>query len=299
MAGAHRRRIEAVERAERRSTRVLWAGMLAGGAIAISMALLWGFPGPTEETVTPVEVATPRDSLSRPAPAVEQLRVRVLRKYPHATDAFTQGLLWHEGFLYESTGQYGQSSLRKVRLEDGKALIRRDLDRGLFGEGLAVVGDRLIQLTWRAGRAIVSELTTLEHRQILRYPGEGWGLCFDGTVLVMSDGSSILDFRDPNSMALIREATVMRNGHPVRKLNELECVGSDIYANVWQRNEILRIDAETGRVTASIDASGLLTPEEARRADVLNGIAYKRDSKTFLLTGKLWPHVFEVELVPR
>ena len=115
----------------------------------------------------------------------------------------------------------------------------------------------------------------------------------------MSDGSSILEFRDPESMALLREVTVMKNGHPVRRLNELECVGSDIYANIWQRDEIVRIDGRTGRVTATIDASGLLSRVEAMRADVLNGIAYKPKSQTFLLTGKLWPHVFEVELVPR
>jgi glutamine cyclotransferase len=115
----------------------------------------------------------------------------------------------------------------------------------------------------------------------------------------MSDGSSMLEFRDPESMSLLREVTVMRNGRPVPKLNELECVGSEIYANIWQRDEIIRIDRQTGRVTATIDASGLLSRIEAMRADALNGIAYKADSKTFLLTGKLWPHLFEVELVPR
>ncbi len=223
----------------------------------------------------------------------------MIRKYPHATDAFTQGLIWHEGFMYESTGQYGQSSLRKVRLEDGKVLAQHELEPRFFGEGLARVEDRLIQLTWRSGLAFVSDLGTLERRKTLRYRGEGWGLCYDGTELAMSDGSSILEFREPESMALLREVTVMKSGRPVRKVNELECVGSEIYANIWQRNEIVRIEAKTGRVTATIDASGLLSRVEAMRADVLNGIAYRPESKTFLLTGKLWPHVFEVELVPR
>jgi glutaminyl-peptide cyclotransferase len=270
--------------------------MLVGGLIALAL----GCRSQAEETVAPVEII-PAD-VARPAaplPPVEELRVRVIHEYPHASDAFTQGLIWHDGVMYESTGQYGRSSLRKVRLEDGKVLAQRNLESAVFGEGLALVDDRLIQLTWRAGLAFVSDLATLEERTTLRYRGEGWGLCYDGTALVMSDGSSMLEFRDPASMELLGEVTVLKNGHSVRKLNELECVGSEIYANVWQSTEILRIDRKTGRVTATIDASGLLSRIEAMRADVLNGIAYKPESKTFLLTGKLWPHVFEVELVPR
>ena len=189
--------------------------------------------------------------------------------------------------------------MRRVRLEDGEVLAERNLDPSFFGEGLALVDDRLVQLTWRSGIAVVSDLQSLERQELLRYPGEGWGLCFDGTALVMSDGSSILERRDPQSMDLLEEMTVWRGERPVRKLTELECVGDDVYANIWQSNEIVRIDAKTGRVTAVIDASGLLTPSEALRADVLNGIAYKADTDTFLLTGKLWPHVFEVELVAR
>ena len=299
MGRAQRRHTEAVKRADQRSTRMLWGGMLAGGLIATGIALAPGFRTPAEETVAPVNI-TPNDT-SRPvaAPAIEELRLRVIRKYPHATDAFTQGLIWHEGVMYESTGQYGRSSLRKVRLEDGKVLAQRKLGPKFFGEGLERVSERLIQLTWRSGFAFVSELSTLEARETLSYRGEGWGLCYDGTALVMSDGSSMLEFRDPESMELLGEVSVLRDGHPVRQLNELECVGSEIYANIWQRNEIIRIDRRSGRVTATIDASGLLSRVEARRADVLNGIAYKPESKTFLLTGKLWPHVFEVELLPR
>lgn len=299
MARAQRRHTEATKRAEQRATRVLWGGMLTGGLIAVGIALAPGFRKPAEETVVPVDIAPKDRSSAAATPGIEELRLRVIRKYPHATDAFTQGLIWHEGFMYESTGQYGQSSLRKVRLEDGKVLAQHELEPRFFGEGLARVEDRLIQLTWRSGLAFVSDLGTLERRKTLRYHGEGWGLCYDGTELAMSDGSSILEFRDPESMALLREVTVMKSGRPVRKVNELECVGSEIYANIWQRNEIVRIEAKTGRVTATIDASGLLSRVEAMRADVLNGIAYRPESKTFLLTGKLWPHVFEVELVPR
>lgn len=300
MARGQKRQTKAAKRAEARSSRVLWGGMLVGGLVALGVAVVWGLQEPAPETVQPVDIMTKRAPPRVEAPTpVERLRVRVLRRYPHDTGAFTQGLLWQDGVLYESTGQYGKSSLRRVRLEDGKVLADRPLERKLFGEGLALVDDRLIQLTWRSGTAVVSDLDTLARRETLRYPGEGWGLCFDGKALAMSDGSSILEFRDPESMALLREVTVMKDGHPVRKLNELECVGSDIYANIWQRDEIIRIDGRTGRVTATIDASGLLSPAERFRADVLNGIAYKPDSETFLLTGKLWPHVFEVELVPR
>jgi len=299
MVRAQRRHAEAVKPADQRSKRVLWGGMLVGGLIAVGIALAPGFRKPPEETVAPVDI-TPSE-ISRPVAAqeIEELRVHVIRRYPHATDAFTQGLLWHEGVMYESTGQYGKSSLRKVRLEDGKVLTQRNLGPKLFGEGLDRVGERLIQLTWRSGLAFVSDLTTLEEQETLSYHGEGWGLCYDGTALVMSDGSSMLEFRDPESMDLLGEVSVLKNGHPVLQLNELECVGSQIYANIWRRNEIIRIDRKTGRVTGTIDASGLLSRVEAKRADVLNGIAYKPESKTFLLTGKLWPHVFEVELVPR
>ncbi|MBT8452150.1 MAG: glutaminyl-peptide cyclotransferase [Deltaproteobacteria bacterium] len=279
--------------------RALECELLASGLAAIAIALAPGCGKPAEETVSPVHV-TPSDAPHQgEVPAPEALGVRVVRQYPHDKDAFTQGLIWHDGVMYESTGQYGKSSLRRVRLEDGKVLAERELESELFGEGLARVGEHLIQLTWRSGLALISDLATLEQRSTVRYRGEGWGLCFDGTALVMSDGSSVLEFRDPLSMDVLREVRVVREGRPVPRLNELECVGSEIYANVWQSDEILRIDSKTGRVTAIVDASALLTRFESLRADVLNGIAYRPDSKTFLLTGKLWPQLFEVELVPR
>lgn len=299
MARAGGRREEAVKRADNRVPGLVWAGMLLGGILAAGIVLAPRLRESSDETVSPVEIASDETRRSVAASIVEELEVRVVRRYPHADDAFTQGLIWHGGVLYESTGQYGHSSLRRVRLEDGEILAERRLEPQLFGEGLAVVGQHLIQLTWRAGVAVVSDLGSLEERKRLRYPGEGWGLCFDGDALVMSDGSAVLKFRDPETMELVREVTVSKNGRPVPRLNELECVGSDVYANIWQRQEILRIDAETGRVTGSIDASNLLSRREALRADVLNGIAYKPETDTFLLTGKLWPHVFEVELVPR
>jgi glutaminyl-peptide cyclotransferase len=269
-------------------------------AQSLLVALVFGCHEQTEETVTPVDITPSDDVVREPAaPELEQLTVRVVNKYPHSTEAFTQGLLWHEGVIYESTGRYGESSLRRVRLQDGQVLAERELDPEFFGEGLALAGDRLVQLTWRSGVAFVADVDTLEVRDSLRYPGEGWGLCFDGASLVMSDGSSLLEFRDPRTLDVLREVTVSNGDRNVYRLNELECVGDQVYANVWGSDDIVRIDSSTGRVNAVIDASGLLTASEAAGADVLNGIAYRPDTKTFLLTGKLWPHVFEVELIPR
>jgi glutaminyl-peptide cyclotransferase len=295
MVRVKRGKSEAVKGADRRATSVLWAGMLIGGILALAVLARPGSGTVDEETVTPVQMPPARPQSARP----DALRARVLRRYPHDPAAFTQGLLWNDGVIYESTGRYGRSTLRRVQLEDGKVLAERRLNPKFFGEGLALVEQRLIQLTWRAGRAIVSDLATLEHRSTLRYRGEGWGLCFDGTSLVMSDGSSTLTFRDPATMKVRRSVVVRRRGIPVRMLNELECVGSDVYANVWRRSEILRIDGRSGNVTATIDAGGLLGPDEASGVDVLNGIAYRPETNTFLLTGKLWPTLFEVDFIPR
>lgn len=242
-------------------------------------------------------------ALSVRAPAAtavpEALRVEVVKTYPHAPDAFTQGLLYHDGWLYESTGLVGRSSLRKVKLTTGEVALRADVPGGVFAEGLARVGDRLVQLTWHAGQALVWDRDTFEHLSTHRYEGEGWGLCFDGTHLVMSDGSDRLTFRDPRTFAVERRVRVTKVDRPVRRLNELECVGDSVYANVWQQEDIVRIDAKTGRVTAVIDASGLLSQDEARGVDVLNGIAHVPERDTFLLTGKLWPKLFEVRFTPR
>jgi glutaminyl-peptide cyclotransferase len=242
-------------------------------------------------------------SLSVPAPAAimvpEALRVRVVRTYPHATDAFTQGLVYHEGWLYESTGLVGRSSVRKVELETGKVVQRADVPAGLFAEGLARVGKRLWQLTWHDGQVLVWDMERLDHQSTRRYEGEGWGLCHDGTHLVMSDGSDRLTFRNPRTFEVERHVRVTKVDRPVRRLNELECAEGAVYANVWQSEEIVRIDPATGRVTAVIDASGLLSPQEARGVDVLNGIAYVPERRRFLLTGKLWPKLFEVTFEPR
>lgn len=229
--------------------------------------------------------------------APKRLRVHVVRALPHDTGAFTQGLLISGGAFYESTGMEGQSSLRHVDIETGKVLRRLDLDKTYFAEGLARVDDRLIQLTWSSGKAFVYNLLDFKKIGEHDYEGEGWGLCYDGKHLVMSDGSDRLTFRDPQSFAVVRELRVAHTGRPLRRLNELECVGDTVYANVWTTEKIVAIDTATGQVTAEIDASGLLTREDDEGTDVMNGIAHDKRSGHFYITGKYWPKVFEVQFV--
>ena len=230
----------------------------------------------------------------------ERWLVEVLDRRPHDTGAYTQGLLWRDGVIYESTGSYGASSLRSWRWDDGSELARVDLDRDLFGEGIALVpgaDERLIQLTWRRGVALVWTLEPFTELGRMRFYGEGWGLTYDGSDLIMSDGTPILTFRDPETLTVRRRLRVTRSGMPVDDLNELELVGDLLFANLFGSDEIAAVDMDSGSVVAVIDAAGLLTAEEAGEADVLNGIAYRPDTGTFLLTGKNWPWVFEVRIL--
>lgn len=243
--------------------------------------------------------ALPTPAPTARGPAVERLAVGVLAERPHDPRSFTQGLLFHDGLLYESVGQYRESALLAVDPASGAALRRVDLEPGLFGEGLALVGDRLVQLTWREGRALVYRRADFAKLAELRYSGEGWGLTFDGRRLIQSDGSATLRWRDPVSFAVTGALRVTVDGQPRDNLNELEWAEGAIYANVWMSDEIVRIDPASGRVTAVIDASGLLTPAERGAADVLNGIAYDPARRVFYLTGKHWPKLFEAVFVPR
>ncbi len=231
----------------------------------------------------------------------EHLTVEVLAQHPHDAEAFTQGLLIHDGLLYESTGLEGRSSLREVEPKSGEGLRRRDLDTSLFAEGLAQVDDRLIQLTWQAGIAFVWDRATFNPLGQFSYGGEGWGLCFDGEGLYMSDGSATLTRRDAADFSVTGTVKVQAAGQPLDQLNELECVGDSIYANVWLSDEIVRIDKASGRVTARIDAAPLraLMPGLKDPNAVLNGVAYDADADIFWLTGKLWPSMFEVRFVPQ
>ena len=232
------------------------------------------------------------------------LRVEVLNVRPHDPTAFTQGLLLHDGYLYESTGRGGgEARLRKVDPNTGVALREIYVPPGedgrlYWGEGLARVDQRLLQLTYRGEVALEYDLDTFSLQRTYPYTGEGWGLCHDGTRLVMSNGSAELAFRDPDTFTVTGRLAVTDDGWPRDRLNELECVDDLVYANIFTTDTIVAIDVTTGAVTARIDASGLLTPEEELQADVLNGIAYDPDNGTFLLTGKHWPKLFEVRFVP-
>ncbi|MCY4147685.1 MAG: glutaminyl-peptide cyclotransferase [Chloroflexi bacterium] len=237
-------------------------------------------------------------ALAQPPVLVPQ----VLNTYPHDSSAFTQGLLWHDGALYESTGLRGRSSLRRVDIETGAPEINLPLDAAYFAEGLERVGDRLIQLTWQSGLAFVYDLHSFELIETIEYAGEGWGLCSDGRFLFMSDGSSYLSLRDLATFELLFRGAVTLEGQliPPQLLNELECVGEHIYANAWNTDYIFRIDRITGEITALIDASALLTAAERSAmspGSVLNGIAYNPDAQTFYITGKNWGALFEVVFI--
>ena len=254
-------------------------------------------PEPPEEIITPVPsetaVVTETPVLSAPA-EVQALSIQILERRAHNSDVFTQGFEFFEGRLFESRGQYGESGVSEINPSNGELIRWLPLENQFFGEGLTVVGDTLIQLTWRNGVANIIDIDSFAIVDIFNFEGEGWGLCFDGEVLYMSDGSSRLTIRDPESFLIVDEITVTRDGVPVTEINELECAEGDIYANVWKTNDILVIDRSSGNVRAVFDASGLLTAEESESADALNGIAYLEESGTFLITGKLWPTMFEV-----
>lgn len=223
---------------------------------------------------------------------------RVVEEYPHDPEAYTQGLVVSDGVLYEGTGQTGQSTLRRVELETGEVQQSRALDDEHFGEGIAVVEERIFQLTWVTETCFVYDRETFELLETFTYTGEGWGLTTDGERLVMSDGTNRLVFRDPATFAELGAIDVWDGDVPVLRLNELEYVNGEIWANVYTTDQIARIDPATGQVTGWIDLTGLLTEEEAARAEVLNGIAYDAAADRVFVTGKDWPKLFEIELVP-
>lgn len=233
---------------------------------------------------------------SLPVPVRE---VEVVAVYPHDTEAFTQGLFFKNGSFFESTGLYGRSSIRQVEPETGRVLRMEKLPDKLFGEGLAPVGNRLVQITWRARLGLVYDEATFRLLRALPLPGEGWGLAADGKRLVLSDGSSLLRFLDPETLRVIGSVKVHDGDREVRHLNELEMIHDLLWANVWQTDRIARIDVATGRVVDWIDLSGLPIPPQERGPDrVLNGIAHDREKDRIFVTGKRWSRLFEIRLQP-
>jgi glutaminyl-peptide cyclotransferase len=221
----------------------------------------------------------------------------VVNTFPHDAAAFTQGLVFHDGALVESTGIEGQSTLRRVELQTGKVLQKVDVPRYFFAEGLTLFAGKLYQLTWKGAKGFVYDPRTFQKTGEFPYTGEGWGLTHDADSLILSDGSAQLRFIDPNDFKVKRTISVTDRGRPVEELNELEYVKGEIYANVWHENRVARIDPQTGRVTGWIDLAGLLRPGDAPDPEaVLNGIAYDEAGDRLFVTGKLWPKLFEVRL---
>ena len=225
----------------------------------------------------------------------------VKNTYPHDPQAFTQGLFYRDGFLYESTGLNGRSSIRKVELKSGKVVQKQDLPSDVFGEGATAVGDHLIGLTWTSQVGYVFDLKSFKLKQRFEYVGEGWGLANDAKHLYMSDGSSFIRILDAKTMKELRRIQVTADGLPLEQLNELEMVEGELYSNVWGTDVIARIDKDSGKVIGWINLAGLL-PKEQRGTStpdaVLNGIAWDGKHRRLFVTGKLWPKLFEIELVP-
>jgi glutamine cyclotransferase len=251
---------------------------------------------PPTLTSTPIPTAT-HTPTSTPGP--DQYSYSVVNEYPHDPQAFTQGLVFEDGYLYEGTGLYGHSSLRRVELETGKVLQMLELSSEYFGEGIAIYdGNKVAQLTWRSQVGFIYDKVDFELLDQFTYATEGWGLTYDGNRLIMSDGTSTLHCLDPETLEETSTLEVIDPDGPVERLNELEYIRGEIYANVFTTDMIAVIDPTTGRVTAWIDLQGLLGPEQAEEADVLNGIAYDAGADRLFVTGKLWPSLFEIELVP-
>lgn len=247
----------------------------------------------------PAASAVPADPPLAPGGAPALYTYEVVHRWPHARDAFTEGLVYRNGDMLESDGLYGQSTLRDVDLRTGRIEKELAIPPQYFAEGLAVIGDKAYQLTWRSQVGFIYDAGTFQKLGEFHYQGEGWGLTNEGSLLVMSDGTSRIRFIDPADFHLVRSIQVTARGRPVSNVNELEWVRGEIFANVWETDQVIRIDPSDGKVRGVIDFSGLLPPlERVPGTDVLNGIAYDAARGRLFVTGKNWPEIFEVRIIP-
>lgn len=233
---------------------------------------------------------------------VEYFTYEIVNQFPHDQNAFTQGLVYHDGFLYEGTGQYGESNIRKVELETGAVLEQQDLPSKYFGEGITILNEKIYQLTWLSNTGFVYDLNTFNETDSFSYPTEGWGLTDDGQSLIISDGSENLYYLNPENFSREGQLRVTLEGSPVNRINELEYIDGSIYANIYMTDYIYRISPASGRVNAVIDLRGLLDDRimlQNRWDAVLNGIAHDTEKNRLFVTGKLWPYLFEIRLVPQ
>jgi glutaminyl-peptide cyclotransferase len=251
-------------------------------------------------TETPAAANTPPANANAPAPSPAEVPVytyEVVESYPHDPKAYTQGLVFHDGALYESTGQYGESTLRKVELKKGKVKKKLEVPGQYFAEGMTILNGKIYQLTWQQGKCFVYDLKDFKLESELTYEGEGWGLTTDGRQLILSDGTNQLRFIDPATFRVTRTVSVMDGGHPLADMNELEYIRGEIYANVWKTDRIARLEPQTGRILSWIDLTGLRPEETLRNVEnVLNGIAYDEEHDRLYVTGKRWPKIFEIKL---
>jgi glutamine cyclotransferase len=235
---------------------------------------------------------------SKNPPGIEYYTIEVINTYPHDKTSFTQGLVFENSLLYESSGGYGSSSLRNVDLKNGSVLKKYKLSDKYYAEGITIYGKTIIQLTWRENIGLVYDINNFNLLKTFSYPTEGWGITHDGRSLIMSDGSSKLHFLDPETFEETATLTVIDDIGPVPGINELEYINGQIYANIFPTNHVARIDPRTGQVTGLIDLSGLLTQQDInRQVEVPNGIAYDKENDRFFVTGKLWPNLFEIKLI--
>jgi glutamine cyclotransferase len=238
-------------------------------------------------------------SSNKPANTPRQYTYTIIKEYPHDTNAFTQGLVIDHGVLYEGTGLYRYSTLRRVDLETGEVPQQYSLSSEYFGEGITVFGDKIIQLTWLSHKGFVYDKNTFGLLQNFTYPTQGWGITHNGTHLIMSDGTANLYFLDPETFERTGQIAVNDTGSPVTELNELEYIKGEIYANIWHEKRIAIINPQTGNVRAWIDLTGIVDQEDTGGGRVLNGIAYNADEDRLFVTGKMWSKLYEIQLIPQ